>query len=67
MLIKLGDADISGNISISDATTIQLHLALQQEINDAILKLADTDRNSKVSIMDATQIQLFIAQLIPEL
>ena len=67
VLLKLGDADVNGEISILDVTAIQLHIAQLQTIDDGVHKLADTDRDKNLSIMDATQIQLFIAQIIPEL
>ena len=67
VLLELGDADLNGEISILDVTSIQLHIAQLQTINKNVLKLADTDRDNAMSIMDATQVQLYIAQLIPEL
>ena len=63
----LGDADGDGDITIMDATAIQLHIAQLEIIPEDKLICADVDGVSGVSIMDATQIQLFIAQLIPEL
>ena len=62
----LGDVDLDGNISIMDATLIQLHIASLTQLNETQLKAADTDKSGDVSIMDATAIQLFIAKLITE-
>ncbi len=57
-----GDADTDGNVTIMDATTIQLHLAqLATKIN---LDNADADLNGDVNIMDATTIQLYLANLV---
>ena len=63
---KLGDVDGNGEVSIMDATLIQLHIAQLETLTDIQLKAADTDKNSNITIMDATQIQLLIAQLIEE-
>lgn len=56
-----GDADKDGNITIMDATTIQLHLAK----TDVVINLenADADLNGDVNIMDATTIQLRLANI----
>ncbi len=64
---KIGDTDLDGELSVMDATAIQLHLAQIVSLNELGLSLADTDNDSSVSVMDATQIQLFLAQIIPEL
>ena len=65
-VFKLGDVDCSGEITILDATQIQLHIASLIELSDNQLKLADTDKTGDISIMDATAIQLYIAKLITE-
>lgn len=62
-----GDADLDGDVSVLDATEIQLHLAQLITMTDHAINLADVDMDDDLSILDATQIQLFIAQLIPEL
>ena len=64
--IKLGDVDGNGDITIMDATAIQLHIASISILTPDELSRADTDRNGNITIMDATLIQLFIAQLITE-
>ena len=63
---ELGDVDGDGEVSIMDATAIQLHIAQLTVIDEIGLINADVDKSGDVSILDATQIQLFIAQLIPE-
>ena len=63
----LGDVDGDGEVSVMDATQIQLHLASIQLIPEENLPAGDTDRDSELSVLDATQIQLFLAQLIETL
>ena len=62
----LGDVDGDGDISIMDATAIQLHIAKVSELTDDELSRADTDKDGEISILDATAIQLYIAKLITE-
>ena len=62
----LGDVDGDGDVTIMDATAIQLHIAQLSLISEDRQAFADTDKDGDITIMDATQIQLFIAQLIPE-
>lgn len=64
---ELGDVDGDGEVTIMDATAIQLHIAQLEMIPEYTQACADADGDGTVTIMDATQIQLFIAQLIPEL
>ena len=56
-----GDADKDGNVTIMDATMIQLYLA-KTEV-DINLENADADLNGDVNIMDATTIQLKLANI----
>lgn len=63
----LGDVDLDGNVSVIDATAIQMSLALIIELDSEASKYADTDRDGCVSVMDATAIQMFLAQLIDKL
>lgn len=64
---RVGDVDLDGDISVLDATQIQLYLAQFEELTFGQIELADTDKDNDVSILDATQIQLFIARLIDSL
>lgn len=58
----LGDADNSGEVSIIDATEVQLLIAqLVQPQDDYTQIRADIDSDGVLSIMDATSIQMFIA------
>ena len=62
-----GDVDGDGEVTVMDATAIQLHIAKLELLYGSGLANADVNKDGNVSILDATQIQLFIAQLIPEL
>lgn len=60
----LGDADSSGTVNISDATTIQKILAGILNMEDGIGKLClDADGSGTVNIKDATEIQKHLADL----
>ncbi|MBQ8539150.1 MAG: dockerin type I repeat-containing protein [Ruminococcus sp.] len=63
----IDDVDVDGSVSIMDATTIQIYLAKEEEIEDIYDKyyttLADLDGDGEMSIMDATEIQLKLAGL----
>lgn len=63
----IGDTDSDGEVSIMDATAIQLHIAQISSLSTHQINNADTDGDGEVSIMDATEIQLFVAKLIPAL
>lgn len=60
----LGDVDADFEISVLDATAIQLHAARLDILTEDELSRADTDRDNEVSVMDATKIQLFLARII---
>jgi hypothetical protein len=57
----IGDADLDGEVTILDATEIQLHLASLVEFTNEQLKLADIDFFTGVNILDVTSIQLKLA------
>lgn len=63
----LGDVDGDKDVSVMDATAIQLHVASLQPIDEDKLPAGDADRDGDVSVLDATQIQLFVARLIDSL
>lgn len=59
----IGDTDLDGHITISDATYIQRHIAgipIPYTLNKTI---ADTDGDGTVTVMDATYIQRWLANL----
>jgi hypothetical protein len=62
--LLMGDVDLDGEITIMDATAVQLHLAQLQMLSEESLKLADVDGSSDITIIDTTTIQLFLAQII---
>ena len=59
---KVGDTDLDGNITISDVTEIQRHLAELTHFTDEKLALADTNGDGKVDIGDATHLQKYLAE-----
>ena len=65
--VLVGDANGDGVVNISDATTVQKHIAQLIELEGACLKAADANGDSVVNINDVTQIQKYIAQLIDHL
>lgn len=62
-----GDANCDGDISVLDATAIQMHLASINLLSPEGEAVADTDGDGLITVLDATRIQRFIALLIPEL
>ena len=62
----LGDVDGDLEVSVMDATAVQLHVARMNLLDDRVLHLADTDKDNDISVMDATAIQLFVARIITE-
>lgn len=58
-----GDADNDGEVSVMDASAIQLVLASKKTDEDGRLSIrGDVDGDGELSVMDATAIQLFIAE-----
>lgn len=64
---KIGDTDLDGTVTITDATLIQRHLAKLTELNETQLLCADTDADGEITILDTTMIQLYLAKLIDRL
>lgn len=62
-----GDVNGDGDITIDDATAIQLHIADIVNLESNILDIADVNRDNDVTIDDVTMIQLYIADIIDEL
>lgn len=58
---RMGDVNLDGIASISDATTIQKHLASYFTLSEAQRKYADVDQNGTVSISDVTYMQRALA------
>ena len=57
---QIGDVDMSGKISVIDATTIQKHLAVLADLTPEQLKIADCNGDKLVSIVDVTLIQKYL-------
>lgn len=62
----VGDCDLNGDITIKDATTIQLHVAKLITLTQKALLSADVDLSDKINILDATLVQRYIAKLESE-
>ncbi len=58
-----GDADLSGEITVIDATEIQRYLASMCTLNADATAVADVDGDGSVTIVDATAIQRWLAGL----
>ena len=59
--VLIGDADLSGDVTILDATCIQRYLVSLEELGPDALKAADADRNGSIEILDATAVQRWLA------
>ena len=59
---QIGDTNLDGQISISDVTDIQRHLAELAVFNDEQLALADTNGDGEINIADATHLQMYLAE-----
>lgn len=59
---EIGDTNLDGNITISDVTAIQRHLAELELFSDEQIALADTNGDGKVDITDATHLQKYLAE-----
>ncbi len=57
-----GDVNLDGQVTVTDATLIQKHLAGLNEFDrDKQLELADVNCDGAISILDATEIQFILA------
>lgn len=61
--ILIGDVNLDGRISISDATEIQKHIAGMITLTGDALVAADVDVSEKVNIKDATAVQFYLVDL----
>ena len=60
--VMIGDTDLDGNITISDVTAIQRHLAEIEVFTAEQLALADTNGDGEINITDATHLQKYLAE-----
>ena len=58
----IGDTDLDGNITISDVTAIQRHIAELDIFTDEQIALADTNGDGVINITDATHLQKYLAE-----
>lgn len=56
----IGDADGDGEVTVLDASLIQLHLVDKATLSENGYLLSDTDGDDSVSVLDAATIQLFL-------
>ena len=64
-VLKKGDADGNGSVTIADATTVQMAAAELIPLTDAQRTAADVNKDGKVDVRDATMIQQFLVELVP--
>ena len=60
----IGDTDLSGNVTVKDATLIQKYAASLVQLNKTQLFLANCNGQGDVNVKDATQIQKYCAGFI---
>ncbi len=60
----LGDANLSGNVNVKDATLIQKHVASIETITGIAVTSADADLDSQITVKDATAIQKYVAGIL---
>lgn len=61
--VLIGDVNLNGSITISDATEVQLHASDFKTLTGDNAVAADVDMNGVISVKDATAIQFYIAGL----
>ena len=62
-VLILGDANLDTKVNVKDATAIQKHIALIQELTADGMLCADCNGDIVVNIKDATWIQKFVAKV----
>ena len=60
--LMIGDANLDGSVSISDATEIQMHAAKMKNLSGDNATAADVNGDNSITIKDATMIQLYLAR-----
>ena len=61
--VLIGDANLNGTITVSDATVVQTHAVQMITLTGDALTAADVDKNGTINIKDATCIQYYIAEI----
>ena len=62
-----GDADDDGEVTVVDASLIQLYLVGKKTLSDTGAKAADVDLDDDITVVDASRIQLFLVGRFEEL
>ncbi|MCH5300183.1 MAG: hypothetical protein J1E56_02605 [Ruminococcus sp.] len=62
----LGDVDGDQEVTVKDATLLQLYLAELKGESDIDLSVADYSQDGYINVVDVTYIQLYIANLLPQ-
>ncbi len=63
-VIIFGDVDLDGEVTVNDATKVQLYVSHYTTLNAEQLYAADVDGDGEVTVKDATYIQQYVANLI---
>ena len=58
--VLIGDADLDGELSVMDASLIQMYLVGKKTIEGDALIAADADEDGEISVMDASLIQMIL-------
>ena len=58
--VLIGDADLDGELSVMDASLIQMYLVGKKTIEGEALIAADADVDGEISVMDASLIQMIL-------
>ncbi len=66
VLVK-GDADLDGEVSVMDASLIQMYLVDKKELVGDALLCAEVDGDNDISVLDASKIQMFLVGKFTEL
>ncbi len=61
----IGDVDLDKEVTVLDATNIQLWKAKAMELSANAKKVADTDGDESIEVLDATNIQRYVAKSAP--
>ncbi len=61
--VLIGDTNLDGSITVSDATLVQMHVVKMTTLTDKALTAADVDKDNTISVKDATMIQRYIVKL----
>ncbi|MGN0448918.1 MAG: starch-binding protein [Ruminococcus sp.] len=61
--VLIGDTNLDGTITISDATEIQYHISEYKALTGDNAVAADTDKNGTINIKDASAIQFYLVGL----